>query len=106
HWPGNVRELENIMERAWVLCENNVILPKDLPGKMLPSHGNLPDIHPSSDGIQLDSLLENIEKHYIINTLKQSKGNRTLAARLLGLKRTTLLARINSLGIAKDTGRK
>ncbi len=105
HWPGNVRELENTMERAWVLCENGVILPKDLPEKMVPSHDKPPEIYPSSDGIQLDSLLDNIEKHYIINALKQSKGNRTLTARLLGLKRTTLLARINSLGIAKDTGR-
>ncbi|MCD4700372.1 MAG: sigma-54 dependent transcriptional regulator [Candidatus Aegiribacteria sp.] len=105
HWPGNVRELENTMERAWVLCENNVILPEDLPGRMLPSHDKPPEMCPSSDGIRLDSLLENIEKHYIINALKKSKGNRTLAARLLDLKRTTLLARINSLGIAKDTGR-
>ncbi|NOQ21298.1 MAG: response regulator [Candidatus Aegiribacteria sp.] len=105
HWPGNVRELENTMERARVLCENSVILPKDLPGRMLPSHEKPPEIYPSRDGIQLDSLLENIEKHYIINALKRSKGNRTRAARLLGLKRTTLLARINSLGIVKDTGR-
>jgi len=105
HWPGNVRELENSMERARVLCENNVILPEDLPGRMLPPHDKPPDIQLSRDGIQLDSLLENIEKHYIINALKKSKGNRTLTARLLGLKRTTLLARINSLGIAKDTGR-
>ncbi len=104
-WPGNVRELENAMERAWILCENNAILPEDLPGRMLSSLDEPPNIFPSGDGIRLDSLLENIEKHYIINALKQSKGNRTLAARLLGLKRTTLLARVNSLGIAKDTGR-
>ncbi|MBD3278634.1 MAG: response regulator, partial [Candidatus Aegiribacteria sp.] len=38
NWPGNVRELENTMERAWVLCEDDVIKPEDLPGKMLPSH--------------------------------------------------------------------
>jgi DNA-binding NtrC family response regulator len=106
NWPGNVRELENTMERAWVLCENNVIRPEDLPGRMLPCHGNPPDMHSSRDRIKLDSLLENIEKHYIISTLKQSKGNRTHAARFLGLKRTTLLARISSLGIANDTGRK
>ncbi|MEN8209674.1 MAG: sigma-54 dependent transcriptional regulator [Candidatus Fermentibacteria bacterium] len=104
-WPGNVRELENTMERAWVLCEDSVILPKDLPGKMLSSHEKPPEIQTSRDGVQLDSLLENIEKHYIIKALKQSKGNKTLAARRLGLKRTTLLARINSLGIVNDSGR-
>lgn len=105
HWPGNVRELENAMERAWVLCENNVIRPEDLPGKILTSHDNPPDLHPSGNGIRLDSLLENIEKHYIISALNQNKGNRTSTARSLGLKRTTLLARINSLKIANDTGR-
>ena len=104
-WPGNVRELENAMERAWVLCENSVILAKDLPRRMLPLHDRLPETSPSGNGIQLDSLLDNIQKHYIINALKQSKGNRTLAASLLGLKRTTLLARINSLGIVSDTDR-
>ena len=104
-WPGNVRELENTMERACVLCENNIIKPEDLPGKMLFSYENPPELHSSSEGIHLDTMLENIEKHYIISALKQSKGNKTLAARKLGLKRTTLLARINSLGITKDTGR-
>ena len=104
-WPGNVRELENTMERACVLCENNIIKPEDLPGKMLFSYENPPEPHSSSEGIHLKTMLENIEKHYIISALKQSKGNRTLAARKLGLKRTTLLARINSLGITKDTGR-
>ena len=92
------------MERAWVLCESSVIMPKDLPRRMLPSHDNPPEILPSKDGIQLDSLLDNIEKHYIINALKRSKGNKTYAARLLCLKRTTLLARIKSLGIVLDTG--
>ena len=105
HWPGNVRELENTMERAWVLCEDSAILPKDLPKRMHPSHSKPPEVHPSRNGIQLDSLLDNIEKHYIINALKRTEGNRTLAAGLLGLKRTTLLARINSLGVPKETGR-
>jgi len=104
-WPGNVRELENVIERARVLCEDNVITPMDLPERMLPFESNPPDLNSAQEGIQLSSLLENIEKHYIISALKKSKGNRTHAASLLGLKRTTLLARIISLGISKDTGR-
>ncbi len=105
HWPGNVRELENSMERASVLCEEDQIKPEDLPARMLPSHESLPELYSVKNSIKLDSLLENIEKHYIINALKQSNGNRTKAAVMLGLKRTTLLARISSLEIAKDTGR-
>jgi len=104
-WPGNVRELENTMERARVLCENSIIKPEDLPGRMLSSSDNPPEPNLSGKGIQLNSLLDNIEKHYIISALKQSNGNRTRAARYLGLKRTTFLARIKSLGIMKDTGR-
>lgn len=105
HWPGNVRELENTMERAWVLCEGGTIHPEDLPDRMRPDSANPPEPHRNGEGIRLDALLENIEKHYIVNALKRSGGNRTHAARLLGLKRTTLLARMGSLGIPRDTGR-
>ncbi|MFO8184462.1 MAG: sigma-54 dependent transcriptional regulator [Candidatus Aegiribacteria sp.] len=105
HWPGNVRELENTMERAWVLCEEGVIQPEDLPDKMRPDVEEPPAPSREGEGIRLNALLDNIEKHYIVNALKQSGGNRTHASRLLGLKRTTLLARMGSLGIPRDTGR-
>lgn len=105
HWPGNVRELENTMERAWVLCDKGLIQPEDLPERMRPDSSNPPEAKHHGDGINLDALLENIEKHYIVNALKRSGGNRTQAARMLGLKRTTLLARMGSLGISRDTGR-
>ena len=105
HWPGNVRELENTMERAWVLCEEGVIQPEDLPDRMRPDSEEPPAPSREGEGIMLNALLENIEKHYIVNALKQSGGNRTHAARLLGLKRTTLLARMRSLDIPGDTGR-
>jgi DNA-binding NtrC family response regulator len=104
-WPGNVRELENTMERSWVLCEDDLIKPEDLPARMLPSNMLPSDDQPFSDGIMLDSLLDNIEKHYIIYALKRSKGNRTLAAKMLGLKRTTLLARMKSRRIVNETDR-
>ncbi len=104
-WPGNVRELENTMERAWVLCENGVIQPEDLPERMRSNIGNLPEGPVNGEGIRLDALLANIEKHYIINALKQSRGNKTRAAEMLALKRTTLLARMSSLGIKGDVGK-
>ncbi|MBD3277855.1 MAG: hypothetical protein GF388_06120, partial [Candidatus Aegiribacteria sp.] len=87
------------------LCEDDVIKPEDLPRKMLPSHQKSTYRAEVEKGIELDSLLKNIEKHYIIKALKESKGNKTHAAGLLGLKRTTLLARMNSMGIPSDAGR-
>ncbi|MBN2587810.1 MAG: sigma-54-dependent Fis family transcriptional regulator [Candidatus Fermentibacteraceae bacterium] len=105
HWPGNVRELENTMERAWVLCEEGLIQPEDLPDRMRPDSQRPPETRRDGEGLSLNALLENIEKHYIVNALKRSGGNRTRAARLLGLKRTTLLARMVSLGIPGETGR-
>ena len=44
-WPGNVRELENVMERAVILCSNNIISPQDLPGGAGPGPGRVPAGH-------------------------------------------------------------
>ncbi len=99
-WPGNVRELENTMERAAVLCDGQTIRMGDLPPRMtlqgLPGGEELPE----EGDVDLDGVLSNIERHYIERALEDSGWNRTEAARRLGLKRTTLLARMNRLGIA------
>ncbi|OPL19749.1 MAG: hypothetical protein AVO35_01885 [Candidatus Aegiribacteria sp. MLS_C] len=105
-WPGNVRELENTMERAWVLCEDGIIEPEDLPVRIRLDRQEPESLRPGPEGVGLDTLLKNIEKHYILDALKKSGGNKTHAARLLGLKRTTLLARMGNLGITAETGRK
>lgn len=86
---GNVRELENIIERAVVLEKSSKILPSSLPEMMLDQnikHNNkslLPDN--ISDGIDLEKLIENIEKKYIIMALNITEGNQSKAARSLGL---------------------
>lgn len=104
-WPGNVRELENTMERAVVMCENGFIEVTDLPSRLIRSDGTSSALGPEHGNIDLNSVLENIEKHYIQNALKENHGNKTNAARVLGLKRTTLLARMAKLGIPSDLGR-
>ena len=104
HWPGNVRELENIMERASVLCDSEQIDLLDLPDRITFSKEDSPDLTPTGEQMNLDSLLNGIEKHYIINALKKSSGNKTSTAKMLGLKRTTLLARMKHYNIKKDKG--
>ncbi len=104
HWPGNVRELENIMERASVLCDSDEIDLDDLPDRMLLSKGDFPDLTPTAELVNLDSLLSSIEKHYISSALKKCGGNKTSTANMLGLKRTTLLARMKHYNIQRDKG--
>jgi len=105
-WPGNVRELINAIERATVLCDGYVIDAGDLPARIA-GQAVLPPGEAGTEGdVDLSDILENVERRYIINALGRSGGVRAVAARMLGLKRTTLLASMKRLGIPPDTGRK
>lgn len=95
-WPGNVRELENAMERASILSDGE-ILPDHLPPRLvLGAAGHLKD---QSGDAGLDEIVAAVERIYIRNALKKHGGIRSRAAKALGLKRTTLLARMKRLGL-------
>jgi len=93
-WPGNVRELEHVIERAVILSQG----PQLALGDWLPTPGATP--HPS----RLPTLAE-LEREHIIEVLERSgwqvSGERG-AARLLGMKRTTLESRMKKLGITRQ----
>ena len=95
-FPGNIRELENILERALTLCENNIILAKDL---QLPSfEDNAHDEHMLNLGTEnLSSYMDNIEKKAILKALQESNGNKSSAAKLLGISLRTLRYRLKKL---------
>jgi len=78
HWPGNVRELENCIERAVLLCEEGVIHSYHLPPTLQTGTetGTLP-------ALSLEDAVGNLEKETIIDALKNTNGNITLAAKLL-----------------------
>jgi len=104
-WPGNVRELENVMERAVVLAGSGEITKEHLPEWIGGWAGNSTACSDKSDAMNLNKIVEAVERHYIQKALDSCNGVKSEAARLLGLKRTTLLARIKRLGIEEGQER-
>jgi Nif-specific regulatory protein len=78
HWPGNVRELENVVERATLVCEGNVIHGYHLPPTLQTAEGS-----GTVTKMSLDQAVNAFEKDLIQDALKTARGNRARAARLL-----------------------
>ncbi len=101
HWPGNVRELQNVIERACALAKDSVLTPADIHLDVRPSKaangaaGFLPD----------GMTLEQWEDEMVQEALRRANGNKSQAARLLGLSRNALRYRLSKIGIS-DEGEK
>jgi len=95
-WPGNIRELENVLERLVILSDSPVIRPDTLPGhiRSFLSEKKIPTPTLSDDGMDLNAAVEEFENRMIDEALRRTNGNKQAAARLLGLKRTTLVAKL------------
>jgi DNA-binding NtrC family response regulator len=91
-WPGNVRELSNCIERAVALAEREELLVEDLPERVR-SPRRVRDAPGQDDHADL-APLEVIERRHIARVLESVGGNKTLAARILGLDRTTLYRKL------------
>ena len=94
HWPGNVRELRNAIERAILLTDGERVAPADLPTEIQKPKGRAPA---PSEEIKLPHaglVLEELEKELVVQALTRARGNRTRAARLLGLNRDQIRYRI------------
>ena len=96
NWPGNIRELENIMERLMVLKEGGMITPQDLPLKLFQNKKTsfFQNIFIPENGIDFKEVIENFENTILTSVLKRTQGNRNHAAKLLKLKRTTLIEKL------------
>jgi DNA-binding NtrC family response regulator len=98
-WPGNVRQLENAIERALILRGTRPqIEVADLPPEIQAVHvESAPALELPFDGVSLPALVGRIERDLIGRALARTEGNRADAARLLGLKRTTLVEKLKRL---------
>ncbi|MDA8169006.1 MAG: sigma-54 dependent transcriptional regulator [Nitrospiraceae bacterium] len=98
-WRGNVRELENVLERAILFADGDVITGNDIPPEMIGNpaqKGSLPEI---GNGIDLEPLLEGIEKDYLLKALEQTGGRKMEAAQVLGLTFRSFRHRLSKYGI-------
>jgi two-component system response regulator PilR (NtrC family) len=103
-FPGNVRELENILERAFTLCEGAVIREADLRLPQLPEEvadpiEGLPTEFDADAGVPLEKFLEDIERKALIRALDLERWNRTAAAKRLGMSFRSIRYRLKKLGI-------
>ena len=116
-WPGNVRELENAIERACTLSSGPILHMGDLPTQL--QDFRLHQDHlmgvPETDEADLDGVLGDgprrggiisiaeMEKQAILGTITQLNGNKLMAAKLLGIGKTTLYRKLKEYGIGEDT---
>jgi DNA-binding NtrC family response regulator len=90
-WPGNVRELRNAIQRACLLCRGDIVLPEHLPPKL-----RTPAVEPDS-AYETSGRLSQIERATIRATLEQCGGNRTQAAKKLGISRRALIYKLRAM---------
>jgi DNA-binding NtrC family response regulator len=95
-WPGNIRELENLLERLVILSDTDIIDVDHLPASIrtFVSDKRIPPPTLTDDGLDFNRAVEAFENRLISEALRRSGGNKQAAARLLGLKRTTLVAKL------------
>jgi DNA-binding NtrC family response regulator len=88
-WPGNVRELRNCVQRAMVACEGDTILRRDLPKRLQRVSHVTREVT-----FKLQRKLQDVEKAYVMQTLKECGGNKKEAASVLGISRKALYEKL------------
>jgi len=99
-WKGNVRELENVIERTALLTDKDEITPADLPSEISGYRSEIkaaPEL--TDDGIDIDAIIGDIEKKYLLGALEKAGGIKTEAAKLLNLTFRSFRHRLHKYGI-------
>lgn len=101
-WPGNVRELRSVIQHGHILCDENIIRPKDLPESVRYARSNRSvhlhelqqQLHLPPEGVDLRDFLGGIERRFVQEALEYCNGNQVHAASLLGISRDQLRYRM------------
>lgn len=103
HWPGNIRQLENILERACIYADTDIIKVSNLPDSILLHSTELETLENNIEKKQTitdrKELIDDTEKMIIIDALRSASGNKSNAAKLLNISRSTLYQRIKKYEI-------
>ena len=102
-WPGNVRELENVIERASILCKENMICVEDIAIPIGKRSVLLKETATTTGGPQLGSAvsMRDIEKVHIAGVLKTVNWNKNTASQILGISLKTLYTKIQQYNLTK-----
>ncbi len=100
-WPGNVRELEALIERLSIMRREGWIEEDELPPEVTGRSVDQPTITIPPDGVDFAGLVDTFETDLILQALDATEWNKNRAAKLLGLRRTTLVEKIRSKGLTK-----
>jgi len=95
-WPGNVRELENLIERAVIMTRGDMITLDEFPNTINHQFSEIDEVE---NELSTGRTLKDAEKEIIIRTLEETGGNRTHAAKILGISRRTLQLKLKDYGI-------
>jgi two-component system NtrC family response regulator len=90
HWPGNVRELKNVIQRAALVCEGQVLLPEHLPPRFRSEKSC-----PAQVTFEVGTPLVEVEREMIVRALSLAQNNRKRAAELLGISRRALYGKLS-----------
>ena len=92
-WPGNVRELENVIERAVVLCRGEKLAIDDLPESIKDTS----EADPGTITFSVGTPLDEVERRLIRETLRYARGDKSVAAQLLGISTRTIYRKLGEI---------